>query len=64
MQMGLNKQYQLFQMEGDKMKKSLYGAMAITAGLCSSVAMADVVVYGIVDTGVEYLTNTNVRGTP
>lgn len=44
------------------MNKYLCGALAMTAGLCSSAAMAQVVIYGIVDTGVEYVTNTNAAG--
>lgn len=44
------------------MKKVLCGALAISAGLCSSAAMAQVVIYGIVDSGVEYVTNTNAAG--
>lgn len=44
------------------MKKYLCGALTITAGICSSAAMAQVTIYGIVDTGVEYVTNTNAAG--
>lgn len=44
------------------MKKYLSGALAMTAGLCSSGSMAQTVIYGIVDTGVEYVTNTNAAG--
>ena len=44
------------------MKKYLCGALAITAGLYSSLTMAETVIYGIVDTGVEYVTNTNAAG--
>ncbi|MDP3841204.1 MAG: porin [Oxalobacteraceae bacterium] len=44
------------------MKKYTYGAMAIAAGLCSTGAMAQTVIYGIVDTGIEYVTNTNSAG--
>jgi predicted porin len=47
--------------DGDKnMKKTLYCALAIAAA--ASPAMAQTVIYGIVDTGVEYVTNTNAAG--
>lgn len=44
------------------MKKYLCGALAITAGFCTSAAMASAAVYGIIDTGVEYVTNANAAG--
>jgi predicted porin len=49
-------------MEMKVMKKYVCGAVAIGACLGSSVAMAQTVIYGIVDTGVEYVTNTNAAG--
>lgn len=44
------------------MKKALGNALVIAAGLCSSAAMAQVTVYGIVDVGIEHVTNTNAAG--
>ena len=40
------------------MKKNLCGAAVVAAGLCSGAASAQVVLYGVYDTGVEYVTNT------
>lgn len=39
------------------MKKNLCGAAVVAAGICSGPALAQVVVYGVYDTGVEYVTN-------
>lgn len=44
------------------MKKLVHGVFAIAAGLCSSASIAETVIYGLVDTGVEYATNTNAVG--
>ncbi|HJV81570.1 porin [Noviherbaspirillum sp.] len=44
------------------MKKYLYGALAMTAGLYSGVSMAETTIYGIIDTGVEYVTHANAAG--
>lgn len=46
------------------MKKILFGALAISAGFASEGASAqsNVTVYGLVDTGVEYVTNANAAG--
>lgn len=44
------------------MNKTLGRALAIAAGLCSSAALAQVTVYGIVDVGIERVTNTNAAG--
>jgi len=46
------------------MKRILFGALAISAGLASESASAqtNVTVYGLVDTGVEYVTNANAAG--
>ncbi len=41
------------------MKKNLCIAAFIAAGVCSGPALAQVVLYGVYDTGVEYVTNTN-----
>ena len=46
------------------MKKILFGALAISAGLTAEGASAqsNVTVYGLIDTGVEYVTNVNAAG--
>lgn len=46
------------------MKKNLCGALMLAAGICSASAFAQsqVAIYGIVDTGVAYATNTNAAG--
>jgi predicted porin len=44
------------------MKKYFSGALVISAGLCSHAALAQVVTYGLLDTGIEYVTNTNASG--
>jgi predicted porin len=44
------------------MKKTLYCALSIAAAIQATAAMAETVVYGIVDTGVEYVTNINAAG--
>ncbi len=44
------------------MKKIAAGAFAVAAGLCSNAAMAQVTVYGIVDVGIERVSNTNAAG--
>lgn len=44
------------------MKKILRSALAVTATVCSSAALADVNLYGVVDSGVEYVSNTNAAG--
>lgn len=46
------------------MKKTVCSAIALLGGLCVSTAMAQsqVTIYGIVDTGVEYITNANAPG--
>jgi predicted porin len=41
------------------MNKLIGGAMALGAGLCCGTTMAQTVVYGLVDVGVEYVTNVN-----
>jgi predicted porin len=43
-------------------KKTLYCALSIAGAMQASPALAQTVVYGIVDTGVEYVTNINVAG--
>jgi predicted porin len=46
------------------MKKTIYSAVALVCGLASTGAMAQttVQVYGLLDTGVAYLTNVNAQG--
>ena len=44
------------------MKKTLYCALSIAAAIQVTPAMAETMVYGIVDTGVEYVTNINAAG--
>ena len=44
------------------MKKIAAGAFAVASGLCSTAAMAQVTVYGIVDVGIERVSNTNAAG--
>jgi predicted porin len=44
------------------MRKSLSLAFAGVAGLCAGEVFAQVTMYGIIDTGVEYVTNTNAAG--
>lgn len=45
------------------MKKYLYGALAVTACFHSGASIAtEVVVYGVVDTGVEYVSKANAAG--
>jgi len=39
------------------MKRTLCGAAVVAAGICSGPALAQVVIYGVYDTGVEYVTN-------
>lgn len=41
------------------MNKIIGSAIALSAGLCSGATMAQTVIYGIVDVGVEYVTNVN-----
>ena len=41
------------------MKKNLCGAAVVAAGICSGPALAQVVLYGVYDTGIEYVTNAN-----
>jgi predicted porin len=56
-----NQNYKFTISNGDKhMKKILYCALSIAAA--AHPAMAQTVVYGIVDTGVEYVTNINAAG--
>lgn len=44
------------------MKKVIGSTLVVAAGLCSSAAMAQVTVYGIVDVGIERVSNTNTVG--
>lgn len=44
------------------MKRKIGSAVALAAGLCSTAAMAQVTVYGIVDVGVERVSNVNAAG--
>lgn len=44
------------------MKKTLYCALSIAAAMQMNPALAQTLVYGIVDTGVEYVTNINAAG--
>jgi predicted porin len=43
-------------------KKTLCGAIAVAAGICSGAASAQVTIYGVYDTGIEYVTNSNAAG--
>lgn len=42
--------------------KPIIACLAVTAGLCSANSMAQVTIYGIVDTGIEYVSNANANG--